>query len=361
MPGANFPSEDQPRPRTSGRKRWALWLAPIFLALLAGCLLWGFTRPPGPPLVATLRADGDPYLGDVQFSPDGKTVGAGGAGGLTLWETTTWQVHAFIPGPGPASPSRFSFAPDGQSLAAPTGDAVWQWDLSTEKSKLSQARLKDAFALAFSPDGKILAFGGDGGPVKLVDTATGTELATLKGERFIRSLAFSPDGQTLAAADNDGRSPSVFSIRLWDVADRRERAVLRPSTHDVIHTVIFSPDGKTLASGGFDDMIRLWDPATGQPLSSWKAGLGSLNCLAFSPGGKVLLAGGGPENLEGLALWPGKVKFFDAASGKELRTLNAHENMIRSMALSPDGKLLAVDCEAGKTVKVWDVSALTGK
>jgi WD40 repeat protein len=127
--------------------------------------------------------------------------------------------------------------------------------------------------VALSPDGKLLAGGrteNRGQPVALWNAATGQSLGSLddekdwvevlsmllwrRGLRTVYALAFSPDGKLLAAAHGS-------TVKLWDVASGQPRHAFHGHSRKVL-ALAFSPDGLTLASGGADGTVRLWDPTS---------------------------------------------------------------------------------------------------
>jgi WD40 repeat protein len=150
--------------------------------------------------------------------------------------------------------------------------------------------------VAFSPDGKTLAFASQDETIRLWDVATWKERDPLKGHIGPgNSVAFSPDGKTLASASQDE------TIRLWDVATWKERATLKGHIGPVL-SVVFSPDGKTLASAGYEPTVRLWDVATGQQLAALKGHTtGLVWSVVFSPDGKTLASAGYDQTVR---LWP---------------------------------------------------------
>jgi WD40 repeat protein/serine/threonine protein kinase len=200
-------------------------------------------------------------------------------------------------------------------------------------------------SIAYSPDSRTLASGGDDGTVTLWDAAAGRVVRIVRGHARgpIDAVAFSPDGHQIASASGDG------TLRLWDTATGQDGFILRGHTAGVVG-VAYSPDGCTLASSSWDRTIKLWDVATGRELRTLTGHAsttvwGTVWGVAYSPDGHTLASGG----------WDGIVKLWDAATGWELRTLRGHASAVRGVAYSPDGRTLA-SASWDRTIKLWDVA-----
>jgi WD40 repeat protein len=203
----------------------------------------------------------------VAFSPDGALASAGGEltspGEVKLWEIpsgrsirTLPHVKGFL---------RVAFSPDGRHLAGVThADCLLVvWDAATKQERYRRSHEPNRlFAIAFSPDGKRLAVGESDGTIRIRDSASGEEVAAMRGHASdVFGLAFSPNGRRLASAGNDR------TVRLWDLATGEEVLTLRGHASPV-NAVAFSPDGHLLASADEAGAVKLWDAT---PLEAAKA------------------------------------------------------------------------------------------
>ena len=197
------------------------------------------------------------------------------------------------------------------------------------------------YSVVFSPDGTLLASGSEDHTIKLWDVANRRNIATLKGHtRLVSAVSFSPsDGTLLASGSED------HTIKLWDVANRRNIATLK-GHRSWVSSVSFSPDGTLLASGSRDNTIKLWDVASRQNIATLKGHTKNIHSVVFSPDG-TLLASGSRDNT---------VRLWDVAGRRNIATLKGHRNWVRSVSFSPDRAILASGSE-DNTVRLWDVAS----
>ena len=197
-------------------------------------------------------------------------------------------------------------------------------------------------AIAFSPDGSLLAAGDVEHRIKVFDVKTAKAVQTLKDHSAtIVGVAFSPDGTQLASAGKENVA------RLWDVKTGQLLHTLDGHTL-AISSVAFSPNGRWIATGGYDQIVNLWDAQTGVLAQTLRGHTDSVTAVAFSPDGKYLASGGQDK----------VVRVWDLASGQEAMVLEGHDGGLTSVAYSPDGKWLA-STGSDRVVKVWN--AQTGK
>jgi WD40 repeat protein len=261
-------------------------------------------------------------------------------------------------------PSRVAFAPNGKTLASARGQTVRLWDQATGKERFQEFKGHQAgvVAVAFSPNGKLVASGGD--HIRLWEAATGKPIRLIQVKGGVAALAFDPKGGKLASA---GRDPVVH---VWDVDSGKEIATLKGLKH-MLCGLAFSPNGKMVAAGDVQSTIHIWDAAQGTTLH--KIDMESMTealSLAFSPDNRTLACAGawndssflpGTINIQGIKTTR-KVGYYvlhwDVRTGKEVRRFGGLTDKIKSLAFSPKGKILAAASRDGK-VCLWDAD--TGK
>lgn len=231
-----------------------------------------------------------------------------------------------------------AFSPDGRLMATGflyEGIKIWETD-SALKVRALKGHTSRVNALAFSPNNGWLASGSRDHTVRLWDIDAGRELRALdQHQSEVRAVAFSPDGEWLASGGNDRR------LRLWRAVTGNEVQVFRGHSHFVT-SVAFSPDGKWLASASLDTRIKLWDVASGREVLTLAGHSKGIEAIAFSPDGRLLASGGGDR----------VVRVWDLESGSEHKRLLGHWGIVTSVAFSPDGDLVVAG-SLGRTVRIW--------
>ena len=348
----------------------------------------------------------------LTFSPDGSTLASGSTDGtIRFWDTATGEP-LLTPITGHTQWVKgLTFFKDSLTLVSVAfNGAITFWDLNTsEKTAVQMTGDRDLLlGLAFSPDGTKLASVGTKGDVffaagfghsvstpitdhviRITDVKTGRELTKTDGAG--PNLAFSSDGKTVAF-DNG------ISIRLWDTETGKTLEIPLADPNDesnlfafLINALLFSPDGKKLVSGNKGGNVQMWNPETGEALTTFFGeeppaghhGGDSIRTLALSSDCTMLAVGSdthihirllegekqiGFKNVQGqtdaLVFSPdttllvigrrnGGIELWDIITGDKRTTLDGHTGAVETLVFSPDSKTLISTGQDG-TILVWD-------
>jgi WD40 repeat protein len=196
--------------------------------------------------------------GEAVFSPDRlRFASFGDEHGLSVWDARSGKKLATLV----LDDSGFStyvmalaYSPDGRRIASSQyglGNSICMWDAASYRQLWRQVTHGGDDALAFSPDGRFLATGGDL-IIDIRDADSGEVVQSLPGfPRGVCGLAYSPDGRRIASASRDG------AVRVWDSISGQELITL--DGEGELLSVTFSPDGRRIASLGDDRWVRIWD------------------------------------------------------------------------------------------------------
>jgi WD40 repeat protein len=308
-------------------------------------------------------AGADDSVGPVAFSPDGRALAtfsrvtiespapAGDSGDSGAVGAPVDPVPASGTGPTPFP------SPTSNPVPVRIVGSITLWDLAAPgpPRRFGPPLLLDDSGpgmLAFSPDGRLLATGGDSDEAidlwDVSDPARPTWRGSAAADESvdITSVVFSPDGQTLAAGSDEA------TVTLWDVSDPAQvtrLGVASMAGTAYVDSVAFAPGGQVLAAGS-DDAVRLWNVTNRAHPAPLGAPLAGRSPLAFSAAGGLLVTHNRAEtNNNSFILWDVS---SPARPGRFDRRLSGNNS---SVALAPDGHTAATTGFDGTAV-LWDIS-----
>jgi WD40 repeat protein/serine/threonine protein kinase len=289
--------------------------------------------------VNSFRID-DNFVWDVEYSPDGKSLACAAHHSVKLLDTETGAIETLSP----FWSTFVAFSPDGKLLAFHRRIPVTQvpelklYSLVTKQELVHPLSNKEAKDAAFSPSGNLVA----------TDSSSGMTLWHIKSGKDFRHfekndgrISFSRDGQLLAARSNT-------HIRVWNVDDGEKLIEIEEGNVDTNFdsTVAVSPDKTTLAADGLRNTIKFWDIRTGEQLATLSGHSAELKSLKFSPDGEFLAS----------AAYDGSVRLWTLPIRGQRTILAGHSgNSFSSPTFSMDGSSMAAVSRTG--VNIWDTSS----
>jgi DNA-binding beta-propeller fold protein YncE len=244
---------------------------------------------------------------------------------------------------GPLPPvAAVAYSPDGKLLAIGAYGRVTLWDTSEAKPIRAITHVLGAVNdLKFSPDGTTLAVAGGQpsarGDLRLFEVKTGKLLANLGGHAdVVACVAFTADGRTLASASFDK------TVRLWDMATHQVKQTLTGHS-DFVYSVAFSPKGDWIVTASKDRTVRVADTKTGQSRLTLSGMEQDVLAVAVSPDGAQVVSSGYEPSLH----------WWDPQTGQQKKRQGGHDIAVHELAFDKAGKLVA-SAGGDKTVRLWN-------
>ena len=294
----------------------------------------------------------------IAFTPDGSQLVSGGGGGdntVRLWNTQTGN-HVELITQWHNSVWALDISPDGRDLIIGGKEAsaeIWEFESRQLKASLQGNTSNDA---RFSPDGRYLAIGTpqqvrlfrthDWSPMDALDVQP--KWADIAGGH-LRRVVFSHDSTRVAYCAKvvvDQAATKHSKCAVWNIDDSAYELDETSSDYSDMECVAISPDAATIACGR-SGKTEIRDTTTGQTVETL-GHHGQMACLVYSPGGAFLM--GGHSN--------GSLYVWRLSDQELVAEIEAHGDIVSDIRFSPNGKLLAT-CSGDKTIKIWNVSALT--
>jgi eukaryotic-like serine/threonine-protein kinase len=292
-------------------------------------------------------------VSSVAFSPDGLIMASGSADTkVKLWDrayedgSTSMREHTDVV-------HSLAVSPDGLRIVSAAWNArvhLWESDTLLSLTALDLP-LEGTAMVAFSPDGDQIAAGmisadrDQPNPIYFFDSSSHDMLMDLPivasgHSSRITALAYSPNGHLVASASYDGK------VCLWN--SETGSLVQTLNGHDGrVHCLAFQPGGNLLASGGYDETVRLWNYKSGEELQQFNDQEGAVNSLAWTPDGS------------GLASSHGELVCFRELERQDSKhIMRGHQDDVTGLSFHPNGQRLASSSLDG-TIRLWDQNRST--
>jgi WD40 repeat protein/predicted Ser/Thr protein kinase len=302
------------------------------------------------PDTGALRRSFERRHGNFMFSPDGQWLAVEGQMGSIELLPTAGQGPPLTLAHGHGALRLNAFSPDGSTMASVADRSLVIWDLTSKEELLRLGGHKESItAVAFSPDGALVATTCGDHLTRIWDARDGRALAVIPGPWFMLALAFSPDGNYLAASADPG-PVCLYQLKGW----REQRRLVGHKFG--AQRVTFHPRLPRLATGADDCAIIVWSADKARVLRRWQPYKIWVTGLAYSPDGRLLASTCGGSRVDDAAT-DHSIHLWDPEEGTLRKRLPRPPHIgVRALAFDPTGRRLASGDEGG-TVILWDVES----
>ena len=254
-----------------------------------------------------------------------------------------------------------AYSPDGKMIASGGLGGIMLWNAGTRQPLAPRLPHGRTCGLAFTPDGKTMVSAGspslDGDRPSVVFWDLGRRervgVVACRDNDLLRTVAVSPNGKTVVALDGAGRLTAINAANrtvTWAMRIQAEESV-------IAYGLSFAPNGDVLAVATAHAVVLL-DVTTGKQTGSLKTGRGT-GAVTFTTDGRSVWVGRGTPVVSPEQREPGRIALWDLTTGAEVRSFETVPDMVTALAVSPDGKTVASIGGAGSGPYLWD--ARTGK
>ncbi|MFO0150664.1 MAG: DnaJ domain-containing protein [Microcystis sp.] len=279
-------------------------------------------------------------IGAIDVSPDGKIIASAGEDQtIKLWQRETGKlIYSFV---GVNEPLQtLAISPNGKSIIAGGLDGrISQWQLDTKQYKSSffaRVNAPDShdgviLQLAFAANERFIVSASNDKTLRIWGYHTGELKRTLIGhEEAVNTCAISPDSQIIASGSDDK------TIKLWRF-DHSYAYQTFIGDRAAVNSLAFSNDGQYLISGGSDKVIKIWDIKTGEIIKSWQAHEQAIISIAINPHRHLIASASRTE-----------IKIWQGQTGELIKILRG----TAPLKFSPDGQFL-ITGSYGHKVTIW--------